>query len=109
MKTDHPTVWEELPIMPVIETRALRSHELLLLSDFVSILAYGRDGVVWQSPRLCWDELKMGEVTRDVLEGTGYDPTGHSSGKTTMRFAVDLRTGRSLLHGPVSADGKPLW
>jgi hypothetical protein len=51
--------------------------------------------------------LKITNVTSETIEGTGYDPT--NSFKKEMRFAVDLKTGRSLIPPPVSTDGKAAW
>jgi hypothetical protein len=43
-------------------------------------------GLVWKSPRLCWDELKIINVTHHTIEGVGYDPTNVGE----SRFAVDI-------------------
>lgn len=107
VNTEKPEVWEQIPILPVLEIRPLPEHKLLVLSDFTGLGAYGNSGLVWRSPRVCWDELKITKITSETIEGTGCDPT--NSLKQEMRFAVDLRTGRSLLPPPVSIDGKPVW
>ena len=107
VKADQPAVWEKIPLMPVLDVRSVSESKLIVFSGFTNLAAYGSDGLVWESPRICWDELKIVTVTSDTIEGTGCDPasaTNHES-----RFIVDLRTGRSLLPSPVSIDGKPLW
>lgn len=107
VNAESPDLWEEVRACPVIDFRLLPEHELLVFSDFTGLAAYGNNGLVWRSPRICWDELKITKVTSETIEGTGYDPT--NSLKQEMKFAVDLKTGRSLLPPPVSIDGKPVW
>ncbi len=97
--------WQEIQILPVLDVRAIKERQILIFADFTRLAAYGRSGLVWRSPRVCWDELKIADVTRDTIEGTGFDPRAQSS----SRFVVDLNTGRSLLPSPVSTDGTPLW
>jgi hypothetical protein len=107
VNAEAPEHWEEIGVCPVTDFRPMLEHKLLVLSDFTRLAAYGNDGLVWKSPRVCWDELKITRVTNESIEGTGYDPT--DSLKPEMQFAVDLKTGRSLFSSRVSADGKPVW
>jgi hypothetical protein len=107
VNADSPELWEEVRICPVIDFRLLPEHQLLVVSDFTGLAAYGSNGLVWRSPRVCWDDLKITKVTSETVEGTGYDPT--NSFKQEMRFAVDVKTGRSLISPPVSTDGKSVW
>jgi hypothetical protein len=107
VNAESPELWEEVRTWPVIDFRPLPEQELLVFSDFTGLAAYGSDGLVWRSPRVCWDDLRITKVTGETIEGTGYDPT--NSLKQEMQFAVDLKTGRSLLPSPVSIDRKPVW
>jgi hypothetical protein len=107
VNADSPELWEEVRACPVIDFRLLPEHQLLVFSDFTGLAAYGSNGLVWRSPRVCWDDLKITKVTSETVEGTGYDPT--NSFKQEMRFAVDVKTGRSLISPPASADGKAVW
>jgi hypothetical protein len=107
VKADEPQVWEQIQLIPILDVRLLPEEGLLVLSDFTRLAAYGCSGLVWQSPRVCWDGLKIVSVTNDTIEGTGYDPTNSITHE--LRFVVDLKTGRSKLPPPVSVDGKSLW
>ena len=89
---DDPDAWEEVPVQPVCDVRCLPEHGLLVFSDFSKLVALGVSGLAWSSPRLCWDDLKILNVTGDAIEGIGYDPTNPSEKST---FVVDIRTGRS--------------
>ena len=106
VNAESPELWEEVRVCPVTEFRLLPEHGLLVFSDFTGLAAYGSNGLVWRSPRVCWDGLKITKVTRETIEGAGYDPTNLEK---EMRFAVDLKTGRSLIPPPVSMDGKAVW
>jgi hypothetical protein len=102
---EEPEVWEAVPVVPVLEVRPILEHNLLVFSDFTRLVAYGSSGLAWRSPQVCWDGLKIANVTIDTIEGTGYDPTNLVTHE--LRFAVDLKTGRSLLPSPFCTDDKP--
>ena len=105
VSADDSEQWEEIQILPVLDVRAIPERQILVFANFTHLAAYGSNGLVWRSPRVCWDELKIVDVTRDTIEGTGFDPTTQRE----SRFVVDLENGRSLLPSPVSTDGWPLW
>ena len=105
VKVDEPDSWDQVPVMPVLDIRLIPDHQILVFADSTRLAAYGNSGLAWRSPRVCWDELKILNVTHDTIEGIGYDPLNDSE----SRFAVDIRTGRSLFPSPVSRDGNPLW
>jgi hypothetical protein len=107
VKADQPEAWEQIPLVPVVDFRVVRDAGLLIFSDFIRLVAYGSSGLVWRSPRVCWDRLKIVSVNHGIIEGIGYDPTNLVTHES--RFVVDLKTGRSLLPPPSSIDGKPLW
>jgi hypothetical protein len=105
VRADEPEAWERIPATPVLDVRCVLEQGLLILADFTHMAALDRNGLVWQSPRVCWDGLKIVSITSETIEGTGYDPTSsHES-----RFLVDLKTGRSLLPPPLSTDGRDVW
>jgi hypothetical protein len=105
VKVEEPETWESI-VIPVLSVRLLPEHRLLVFSSYTELAAYGRNGLAWRSPRLCWDELKILNVTHNTIEGTGYDPTNSISNES--RFAVDIGTGRSLLPFPATnTDGTP--
>lgn len=107
VKADEPEVWEEIPLVPVLDVRPIPENNLVVFADFIRLAAYDSQGPAWQSPRVCWDGLKIVRVTSETIEGTGHDPTNSISPES--RFVVDLKTGRSLLPSPSSTNGKPIW
>jgi hypothetical protein len=86
VKSDQPEAWKQIPILPVLDVRSVPEHGLLVLAAFTRLAAYDRRGLVWKSPRLCRDELKIINVTHHTIEGVGYDPTNVGE----SRFAVDI-------------------
>jgi hypothetical protein len=75
VKAEQPDEWEQVPITPVLDVRPLLEQKLLLFADFIRLAAYGSNKLAWRSPRVCWDGLKITNVTSDIIEGTGYGPT----------------------------------
>lgn len=90
VEASQPEVWERLPVMPVIDVVVVPAQELVVFANFTRLSAYNRNGLAWQSPRLCWDGLKIDAITHSSIECRGYDPTA-ASGESF--FAVDLLTG----------------
>ena len=80
---------KQIPVTPVLDVRPLLEQKLLVFADFIRLAAYGNNKFAWQSPRVCWDELKITNVTSDVIEGTGYDPT--NSVTQESHFTVDVK------------------
>lgn len=107
VRTDEPAKWEAAPLIPILDVRPISEHGILILSDFTSLAAYNSSGLVWRSRRVCWDGLKILSVNNQTIEGIGYDPTNSISGEAP--FAVDLKSGASLLPAPKSIDGNPIW
>ena len=101
-----PERWKRLEIFPVTGTHVMPECGFLIFATFHKLAAFGADGIAWESPRLCWDDLRVLQADAERIEGVGYDPTNLL---TEMPFSVETRTGRSLLPVPRSIDGRPLW
>jgi hypothetical protein len=69
----------------------VKDYELVLFTEHTAITAYGSDGVAWQSERLVWDDLHAVSVQGSALIAEGFDAPSNR----IVRFAVDLKTGRS--------------
>ena len=89
-----PVHCRTIDFFPTLAVRALPGEGLLLLSDFVSLCLVKEDGIPWRSPRLCWDELQIREITGGVVSGIGYDPT--NSLTSECQWSLDLKS-RSVL------------
>jgi hypothetical protein len=71
---------------------AVPSHDLVVLAEVTTLVACGPSGIVWQSSRLAWDDLRIVGARGDLLEVSGFDPTSRHTSHPV--FTVDLRTGR---------------
>jgi hypothetical protein len=90
VNTSAPERWTQIPFRPVTEVRVVAEAELLLFASFHTLLAWGRDGRAWQSERLSWEGVRLGEVQDRQLQGWGWDMRTD----TEMEFALDLATGQ---------------
>jgi len=88
----HPSEWDGVRCEPVRDVRIAATHGLVLFSDFDRVAAYGPNGLVWRSQRLCWDDLKIISIDGTAIVGSGFDPT--NSARPEGRFELDLLTGK---------------
>ena len=88
--TLNPSKCLHLPLRPVAKILAAPEDGLLLLAGFHDILAIGVVGVAWQSERLSWEGLAMGEVFGGALHGSGWNMQSDRD----VPFVLDLRTGK---------------
>jgi len=62
---------------------------LLVMAGFHTLAAWGRDGMAWETGRLSWEGLRLGEVEGGVMHGWGWEMRTDKE----LPFTVDLRTG----------------
>ena len=87
--TRDPSQWKQVGYRPVTEVRPLREAALLIFASFHTIEAWGAAGRLWQSARLSWEGVRLGEASASELRGWGWDMRTD----TEMEFVVDLATG----------------
>lgn len=88
--TRSPDECLHLPLRPVVHVLAAPDAGLLLLAGFHTVAAIGATGLLWETARLSWEGLTLGEVRDEQLHGRGWDL--HTDRE--VPFTVDLRTGR---------------
>jgi hypothetical protein len=86
-----PGDWEEISVGGVEAPVVSSDPELVLFVEHTAIIAYGSDGLAWQTERLVWDDLHALRVDGSTLIAEGFDPP---VGRM-VTFGVDLKTGRS--------------
>jgi len=87
-----------IPLKPVAEVLVLSEHGLLVFVGFHAMVAWGREGLAWQTARLSWEGIRIvgvgvgvgGDANRAAaLQGFGWNmPTDKE-----IEFSIDLRTG----------------
>ena len=85
-----PERWQQLGYRPVTEVRPIPDAGLLVFVSFHSVEAWGAAGRLWQTARLSWEGLRLGEASATELHGRGWDMRTD----TEMEFIVDLATGK---------------
>ncbi|QHN04255.1 hypothetical protein FTO74_13460 [Granulicella sp. WH15] len=87
--TTAPSACTLLPLKPVTAVHPLPSHNLLLFMGFHQLLAWGADGMAWQSSRLSWEGITLSHIEGDQLHGFGWNMLTDKE----VPFTLDLRTG----------------
>lgn len=88
--TQAPERSTHIPLKPVVEVLSSTAHNLLLFVGFHTILAWGTNGVAWQTARLSWEGIRITNIEGDMLHGTGWNMLTDKE----VPFTVDLRTGQ---------------
>lgn len=91
--TSAPECFTMIPYRPVLEVSALREHDLLLFVGHHKILAWGRSGQAWESPKLSDEGVTITAIEGDTLHGRGWSMM---TDKETP-FELDVRTGEAAL------------
>ena len=88
--TSNPVRSTHLPLRPVVDVLVLPAHGLLIFVGFHSLMAWNRDGLTWETARLSWEGVRLGDVEGHTLHGSGWNMQTDKD----VAFAVDLRTGQ---------------
>ncbi len=92
--TAAPARSTHIPLKPVAEVLVFVEHGLLVFVGFHAIVAWGREGLAWQTARLSWEGIRILGVRADEcgcasLHGLGWNMPSDEE----FEFAVDLHTG----------------
>jgi hypothetical protein len=91
--TSMPERFAMIPYRPVLRVVAAFEAGLLLFVGHRSILAWGRDGLAWESAKLSDEGVTINAVEGLVLRGSGWQLL---TDKETA-FELDLRSGKLTL------------
>lgn len=78
-----------LPLRPIAAVLPLPLHGTLVLAGFHELMALDATGIRWETARLSWEGVTLGEVHGGMLHGTGWDMFSDRE----VPFTVDLVTG----------------
>jgi len=87
--TTAPERFTMVAYRPVLEVRPLPAQGLLLFVGHYAILAWGAEGLAWESAKLSDEGVTITGIEDDVLRGLGWEMRADRE----TAFAVDLRTG----------------
>jgi len=88
--TAQPEHSTHIALKPVVEVKSLVAQGLLLFVGFHSMVAWGRNGLAWESARLSWEGVRIISIDGDVLYGMGWNLLTDRE----VAFYVDLLTGQ---------------
>jgi len=88
--TTAPERFAMVSFRPVLEVRPVAAKGLLLFVGHHSILAWGAEGLAWESGRLSSEGVTITGIEGDLLRGLGWELMTDRE----TEFAVDLGTGR---------------
>jgi len=89
VNTTTPEHCVHLPLRPVTQIVSAVEEGLILLAGFHTVAAVGAAGLLWETGKLSWEGVKLGEVRDGKLHGEGWDMRSDRE----LPFAIDLRTG----------------
>ena len=87
--TREPERFVQMVWRPVLQVRAVSELGLLLFVGHHAMVAWGRDGLAWESERLSWEGVTIDRVEGETLHGSGWDLMTDRE----TPFALDLTTG----------------
>jgi hypothetical protein len=87
--TERPERCTHITLKPVVEVRELLPQDLLLFIGFHSMMAWGRNGLAWQSARLSWEGVRITGIDGNILQGVGWNLMTDRE----VAFSLDLLTG----------------
>jgi hypothetical protein len=89
---DDPLRWD-VPLGGGVMSDPIIVHdlELVLFVEHTRVSAYGRNGPMWHTERLVWDDLQFLRLDGDELQLKGFDAPRNE----IVSFSLDLLTGRS--------------
>jgi hypothetical protein len=89
LDTASPDRSTQIPLKPVAEVQPISAHGLLIFIGFHAIVAWGADGMAWQTARLSWEGIRITGVEGNTLRGLGWEMKTDRE----VEFSVDLQTG----------------
>jgi hypothetical protein len=88
--TEQPERCTHIMLKPVVEVRPLTTNGLLLFVGFHSMIAWGRNGLAWESAKLSWEGIRITGIDGNLLHGMGWNMLTDRE----VPFSLDLLTGQ---------------
>jgi hypothetical protein len=89
LDTSEPTRSTHIQLKPVAEVLVLAAQRLLVFVGFHSIVAWGAEGLAWETARLSWEGIRITGADGESLHGFGWNLTTDKE----VVFSIDLHTG----------------
>jgi hypothetical protein len=89
VNTTTPERCLHLPLRPVTQIIPAVDEGIVLLAGFHTVAAIGTTGLLWETAKLSWEGVKLGEIHDGKLHGEGWNMQTDRE----VPFTVDLRIG----------------
>jgi hypothetical protein len=89
VNAERPQQFDDVPCYPVCGIRSVPELNLIVLSNFTDIVAYGSNGLAWDARGVVSDGLRIERIQQEILTAVGLDA---STGQT-ITLEVNLLTG----------------
>jgi len=93
-----PGEFEKVRAVPVRSVHVIESHKMVVLADDTSLSAYGQEGLVWETDRIAWHELRVENVSANEITCKTFDIRSDED----VSFTVDFETG--ACHGGIEGE-----
>jgi hypothetical protein len=90
-----PGSFEKVKSVPVRSVHLIPSHKLVALADDTTIVAYGCDGLRWQTERIGWHDLRIERIDDTTIHCKTFDIRSDDD----IAFTVDSDSGK--VHGGI--------
>lgn len=90
VNTLRPEEFTQIPFRPVMDVRMLPGQELLLFTSHYAMMAWGQEGMLWESGRLSDEGITIQSLDGHLLHGLGWSLRTDKD----VPFTLDLRTGQ---------------
>lgn len=88
---EDPQRWEEIAAGGVHDPIVSSELGIVVFAGHTVLTGYGPSGLVWESERLVWDDLRPVRLDGETLQMEGFDAPRNE----IVSFTVDVRSGRS--------------
>ena len=85
-----PGEFEVARAIPVKSIHVVESCQLVILADDTSLVAYGKNGLIWETGRIAWSDLQVVSICEDNVLCTTFDIRSEED----INFTVDTLTGK---------------
>jgi hypothetical protein len=89
INTTTPERCIHLPLRPVTQIVSAVDEGLILLAGFHTVAAIGASGLLWETAKLSWEGVKLGEIRDGKLLGEGWNMQTDRE----IPFSINLHTG----------------
>ena len=86
-----PCSFERVKAVPVRSVHPIPGRKLVALADDTTIVAYGRDGLLWQTERIGWHDLRIECVEDNLIHCKTFDIRSDDD----VSFTVDMASGKA--------------